>query len=172
MANEIDFHEALLNTWKTNNRTTIFLIERLPADLWNEKIPGQPRRTVGMIASHIHNSRCSWIKSIGKEQTVKTPARVDLYRAGRNEVVAALSRSSQAMLKLFSASIDNGGKLPSKPAWLNFPNDVAHFLAYFVAHEGHHRGQIIMLARLLNHRLPREVTDGMWQWNTRLREAK
>jgi uncharacterized damage-inducible protein DinB len=172
MANEFDFREAILNTWKTNNRATIFLVEHLPAEVWNEKIPGQPRRTVGMIANHIHNSRCMWIKMIGKEQTVKTPARVDFYRAGRDEVVAALSRSSQAMLKLFRASIGNGGKLPSRPTWLNFPNDVVHFLAYFVAHEAHHRGQIIVLARQLNHRLPREVTDGVWLWTTRLKEAR
>jgi len=172
MANEIDFRETILNTWKTNNRTTVFLIEHLPGDLWKEKIPGQPRRTIGMLANHLHNSRCMWIKSIGKEQTVKTPARVDLHRAGRNEAVAALGRSSQAMLKLFNASLDNGGRLPSKPAWLNFPNDIMHFLAYFVAHEAHHRGQIILLARQLNHRLPREVTDGIWQWTRRLRETK
>jgi len=40
MASEIDFREAILNTWKTTNRATIFLIEHIPADLWNEKVPG------------------------------------------------------------------------------------------------------------------------------------
>jgi len=172
MANEIDFREAILNTWKTTNRTTVFLIEHIPADLWNEKVPGSPRRTIGMIASHIHNSRCMWIKMIGKGQAAKVPARVDLYRASRNEVIGALSRSSQAMLKLFKISIDKGGKLPSRPVWLNFPNDAVHFLAYFVAHEGHHRGQIILLARQLNHRFSTEVTNGVWQWTKRLKEAR
>jgi uncharacterized damage-inducible protein DinB len=74
------------------------------------------------------------------------------------------------MLKLLNACIDNGGRLPSRPVWLNFPNDIIHFLSYFVAHEAHHRGQIIQLARLLNHRLPAEVVDGVWQWNKRLKE--
>ena len=76
------------------------------------------------------------------------------------------------MLKLINASLDNGGKLPGTPAWLNFPNDVVHFLAYFVAHEGHHRGQIILLARQLDHRLPASVTNGVWQWNKRLKETR
>ncbi len=53
-----------------------------------------------------------------------------------------------------------------------FPLDVVHFLAYFVAHEGHHRGQICMLARLLGHRLPAEVTNGLWQWSKRAKEAQ
>ena len=172
MINEFDFRKAILNAWKTTNRTTIFLIEHIPTDLWNEKIPGSSRRTIGMIASHIHNIRCMWIKMIGKGKTIKVPVRVDPRHANRKEVIRALSRSSQTMLKLLKVTIDNGGKLPSTPAWLNFPNDIVHFLAYFVAHEGHHRGQIILLARQLNHRLPTEVTNGVWQWTKRLKEAK
>ena len=172
MASAIDIHETVLNTWKTTNRTTIFLIDHVPAELWNEKIPGSPRRTVGMIACHIHNIRCRWIKAIGKDLIAQAPARVDQHRARRAEVIRALHRSSHAMLQLLSASLSNGGKLPGTPAWLNFPNDVVHFLAYFVAHEGHHRGQIILLARQLDHRLPASVTNGVWQWNKRLKETR
>ena len=172
MINNIDFSKTILNAWKTTNRTTIFLIEHIPVDLWNEKVPGSSRRTIGMIASHIHNIRCMWIKMIGKDQTIKVPVRVVLNHANRKDVIVALGRSSQSMLKLLKATIDNGGKLPFTPAWLNFPNDIIHFLNYFVAHEGHHRGQIILLARQLNHRLPAEVTNGVWQWTKRLKEAK
>jgi uncharacterized damage-inducible protein DinB len=50
------------------------------------------------------------------------------------------------------------------------PLDVGHVLAYFVAHEGHHRGQIVMIAQQLGHRLPVEVTGGLWQWTARVRE--
>jgi uncharacterized damage-inducible protein DinB len=49
---------------------------------------------------------------------------------------------------------------------------VGHVLAYFVAHEGHHRGQIVLVARQLGHRLPLAVTDGLWQWTKRAAEAR
>jgi uncharacterized damage-inducible protein DinB len=169
---DFDYSKAIPDAWKTSNRTTVFLIEHIGKDLWNEIIPGSPRRTVGMLASHIHNSRCSWIKMIGKGQMIKVPQLVDARRAGRNDVVKALSLSNKSMQELLESCIKNGGKLPSKPPWLNFPDDVIHFLAYFIAHEGHHRGQIIMLARQLNHRFPAEVTDGVWQWTRRLKEAE
>jgi uncharacterized damage-inducible protein DinB len=170
MINEIDYNKLILDAWKTTNRTTTFLIENIPDDLWNEKAVGL-NRTVGMIAAHINNSRCMWIKNITRGETFKIPANVDPFRAKRKEVVIALNRSSHTMLKLLQACIDNRGRLPSRPIWLNFPNDVIHFLSYFVAHEAHHRGQIIILARNLNHRLPAEVTDGVWQWTRRLKEG-
>lgn len=170
MINEIDYNKLILNAWKTTNRTTIFLIEHIPEELWKLKIPNL-NRTVGMIAAHINNSRNMWIKNITKGEKLRIPLNVDPYSSTRNKVVTALNRSSRVMLKLLKACIDSGGRLPSRPIWLNYPNDVIHFLTYFAAHEAHHRGQIIMLARQLEYRLPPEVTNGVWQWNTRLKEA-
>jgi uncharacterized damage-inducible protein DinB len=65
--------------------------------------------------------------------------------------------------------VAHGGAVP-RAAWQNFPTDLPHFLSYFVAHEAHHRGQLVMLARQLGHRLPPDVAAGIWQWNTRARE--
>jgi uncharacterized damage-inducible protein DinB len=51
--------------------------------------------------------------------------------------------------------------------WRNLPLDVGHVLTYFVAHEGHHRGQIVLVARQIGDRLPAEVAAGLWQWTKR-----
>jgi uncharacterized damage-inducible protein DinB len=119
-----------------------------------------------MIAAHIHNSRCGWIRSIGGAHGIEVPQRVDLRRVRRTELLRALSRSSQGMLALIELGIARGGRVP-RATWQNFPTDLEHFLSYFAAHEGHHRGQLIMVARQLGHRLPRTVAGGVWQW-TRL----
>jgi hypothetical protein len=50
-------HIDLLSAWRTNNRVTEFFFENLPSELWSNKIPGAPQRTVRMIAGHIHNAR-------------------------------------------------------------------------------------------------------------------
>ncbi|MEJ2371145.1 MAG: hypothetical protein P8Y07_09900 [Gemmatimonadales bacterium] len=98
----IDLSQALIDTWRTNNRVTVYLFENLPEEVWPEKVPGAPRRTVRMIAGHIHNCRCMWVKTLGRK---------------------------------------------------------------------HDRGQIVMLARQLGHRLPGEVTAGLWQWSKRSKET-
>ena len=161
--------DPFIAAWRTNNRATVFLIQHLPPQLWSMPVPGTPRKTVGMIGAHIHNSRCGWIKSLGARDGVEVPARVDLRRATQREVVAALARSSVGMIALIELGLRRGGRVP-RATWQNFPTDLHHFLSYFAAHEGHHRGQLCMIARQLGHQLPPTVTDGIWQWTAFARE--
>jgi uncharacterized damage-inducible protein DinB len=161
--------DRLIAAWRTNNRATVFLVEHLPLAVWSKPVPGIPRLTVGMIAAHLHNSRCSWIKSLGARHGVEVPRRVDLRRVERPELVKALSRSSQGMIRLIELGLAHGGRVP-RASWQNFPTDLPHFLCYFAAHEGHHRGQLLMVARQLGQRLPRRIAGGVWQWTRFSRE--
>ena len=160
---------SLVAAWRTNNRATVFLVEHLPLALWSSQVPGIPRLTVGMIAAHIHNSRCGWIKSLGARHGVKVPRLVDLRRVRPLELVKALSRSSEGMVRLIQLGMAHGGRVP-RASWQNFPTDLDHFLSYFAAHEGHHRGQLCMVASQLGQRLPRRVAGGVWQWTRLSRE--
>ena len=173
MRSAFDQREMLLAAWRTNNRVTVFLLEHLPDELWGATVPRAPRRTVRMIAGHIHNARCMWIKTLGKEHGIAVPRAVNRHKVGPKELIPALGRSSRGMISLLALGCDRGGAIPTSSSytWRNLPLDVAHVLSYFVAHEGHHRGQIVMLARQLGYGLPVEVTDGLWHWLKRAREA-
>jgi uncharacterized damage-inducible protein DinB len=160
---------SLIAAWRTNNSVTVYLIENLPAELWPEKVPGSPRRTVHQLAVQIHNSRCMWIKMIGGKHGVKVPTAVDVRKVTPAQLKKALDRSSRGMIDLIKLGAARGGAIPPSP-WQNFPTDLVHFLTYFVAHEAHHRGQLVMLARELRHHLPKEVTSGLWQWKTRAKQ--
>jgi uncharacterized damage-inducible protein DinB len=165
--------ERFLGAWRTNNRVTVFLVEHLPHELWNARLPEAPRRTVRMIAGHVHNARCMWIKTLGKEHGIAAPRAVNRHKVEPADLIAALERSSNGMLRLLRLGLDRGGIIPGSKAyvWRNLPLDVAHVLSYFVAHEGHHRGQIVMLARQLGYRLPPATAAGLWLWTKRSREA-
>ncbi len=165
--------DARLAAWGTTCRVTEFLVERIPAPLWRSPIPGIPTRTMRSIAAHLHNARCSWIRTLGSEHGIFPPARVDHRAVTPAQLVAALRRSGRGIAALLELGIRHGGRVPPTKAyvWRNLPLDVDHFLTYFVAHEAHHRGQLVMAARQLGTRLPPSITGGIWEWRTRLSEA-
>jgi uncharacterized damage-inducible protein DinB len=154
-----------LATWHTSCRVTAFLVESLPRELWVQPIPGSPRRTVRMISGHLHNCRCMWVKTIGRRHRIDVPDAVDRHRVTQAGLVRALARSERAIGRLLEAGLANDGRLTGFS-----PPDVTHFLAYLIAHEAHHRGQIVLVARQTGHRLPPNVVYGLWQWGKRRRE--
>jgi len=173
MSSPLDLRETILAAWRTNNRITLFLFERLPAGLWAANVPGAPRRTIRMIAGHVHNARCMWIKVLGQPHGHAVPPSVNRHQVGAKQLLPALRRSGRGITRLLALGCQHGGTIPPTPSyvWRNLPLDVGHVLGYFIAHEGHHRGQIVLAARALGHRLPGEVTSGLWQWSQRAAEA-
>jgi uncharacterized damage-inducible protein DinB len=160
---------TILAAWRTNHRVTVFLVRNLPTAVWASPVPGAPRKTVRMLAAHLHNARCMWLKTLARPHGIPVPPAVDRRNVSRRQLIAALNRSSRGMEALLRLGLRNGGKVPATPAyaWRNLPLDVGHVLTYFVAHEGHHRGQIVLVARQIGARLPSEVIAGLWQWTKR-----
>lgn len=161
----------LIAAWSTSHRVTAFLFEHLSDEVLALRVPGAPRRTVRMIAAHVHNCRGSWIGKLGGHDGIEPPEPVDRHRVTRDELLRALEGSHRAMVRLVEAALARGGAM-ARPAWMNLPPEATHFVSYLIAHEGHHRGQIVMIARAGGHRLPAEVAHGLWQWSRRAAEQR
>ncbi len=164
-----DLTETILAAWRTNNLVTVFLVRGIPTAVWAAPVPGAPRKTIRMLAGHLHNARCMWLKTLGRPHGIPVPSAVDRRKVSRRQLAAALKRSSRGIEALLRLGCRSGGRVPASPAyvWRNLPLDVGHVLTYFVAHEGHHRGQILLAARQMGSRLPAAVAGGLWQWTKR-----
>lgn len=169
----VDWPAIILPAWRTNCRVTAFLVEHLPAALWRAGVPGAPHRTVRMMAAHLHNARARWVRTLGLEHGIAAPPLVDRFGVTRRGLLAALRRSSRGIEAVLELGLAAGGQVPPSKGyvWRNLPLDVGHVLTYFIAHEAHHRGQLVLVARQLGHRFPSPVVNGLWDWTRRAREA-
>src|ERR1700733_7220181 len=103
---------SILSAWRTNNRVTMQLIASLPAALLDAPIPNIQRRTVRTIVAHLHNARCSWLKTLGSEHGIPVPDCVDRSVVTKRHLVAALKQSGAGMEKLLKLGLDRGGTIP------------------------------------------------------------
>jgi uncharacterized damage-inducible protein DinB len=156
----------IVPAWQTNARVTRLVLANLPAAIWDHAIPGAPRRTPRMIAGHIHNARCMWVRTLGKPHGIRVPKPVDRRSVKKADLVRALRHSTAAIQELLRFGCAHGGRVPPTAAyvWRNLALDVGHILTYFVAHEGHHRGQLNLLAHQFGAPLPEAARNGLWQW--------
>ena len=115
------------------------------------------------LAAHLHNSRCSWVRTLGREHGVAVPPRgsPDCSRAGSPVRPRPKQPRHRCPLQL---GCNHGGRIPSsKDSRGAIWPDVAHVLTYFVAHEarassgpGDHGGPATELP-VLDHRERRAV---------------
>ena len=171
VAAPFDLQDSILSAWNTSSRVTADFVGDLPPELWSATITGIPHRNIRAVCAHLHNTRCGWIRTLGREHGIATPSRVDKRTVTQRQLVAALKRSSRGMERLLRLGCARGGLVPPSKGyvWRNLALDVEHVLTYFIAHEAHHRGQIMMAARQLKRRLPPAVVAGLWQWRPRPR---
>jgi uncharacterized damage-inducible protein DinB len=153
--------EAVLHGWTINNQLDIKLLTSLSPEIWSLKIPGYQRKTVQMMAAHLYNCRCYWIKTLGKKSKAVAPSYLDNQHVSPKLVIRALNDSAPVILRLVETGLMNDDTLPG------FPLGAYHFMQYMITHEAHHRGQLIMAARQMGYPLPVNISGQLWQW-TRL----
>jgi uncharacterized damage-inducible protein DinB len=148
---------ALLNAFNTNNRINQYLIDNLPPGAWKAKPVDGKGRTIGAIVAHMHNVRVMWLKAA---KAAEVPEQLDRATVTPGQAVRALE-SRGALCAVMSQALSSDGRVKG------FRPDVAGFLAYLIAHDAHHRGQIAMLARQVGHPLPQKAMFAMWEWGSR-----
>jgi uncharacterized damage-inducible protein DinB len=150
---------APIEAFNTNNRINQYLIDNVAPEAWKAKLLDGKGRTISAIVAHMHNVRVMWLKAAAKGSEI--PDQLDRATVTPAQASQALQQSCNSLGELIGRALETDGRIKG------FRPNVAGFLAYLIAHDAHHRGQIAMLARQLGHPLPQKINFGMWEWGSR-----
>lgn len=153
---------GLLKAWAAAARVTPYLVEHLDPAIWRVPVPAKGGRTIAQLVAHIHNCGLRYLERTAPNATV--PADLDRHRVTQKAAVRALMERRRAVIEVVGPALAGDGRI------VGFPYDAAQYLAYYMVHDSHHRGQITQMARLLGRPVSREVMNGMWQFSKRARE--
>lgn len=147
---------SLTDTWRINHGINLRLLDALSDEQLAATI--LPRgRAVTSYFVHIHMARFYWL-----ERRSKTLARrlkkIPGGSAPRRALRQALVDSSQAMEELFAEAEHTGNVKGTRLGPVGF-------LGYALAHEAHHRGQILLHLKIAKLPVAREITYSLWDWN-------
>ena len=161
----IDLKKAILETWAISDAANQLLLKHMNDRVWRAPAPGfSKQKSIATIFAHLHNCRLMWLKMTGKRTGL--PASLDRRKCTRQQAATALRRSAKATSDHIARGLARAdGRVK------NYPLSAATFMCYLLAHEAHHRGQIIMLCRQLGYRLPIEGRYGVWNWSKLLKQV-
>ena len=158
----VDVGAALLRAYAASARVNEYLVQRLDPAVWRAKPPGARVRTIAALVAHVHNCALTYLRQARPE--VDVPPDLDRFRVTQAAAVRALAAKRRAMLAAAEPALARGGRIGHSS------QDAVTFLAYYMVHDGHHRGQILIQARLLGHPVRIDTMSGMWQWAARAHE--
>jgi len=163
----VDLAAGLVESWAVNECMNQTVLEHLDPAAWRATF-GKVR-SIAAIVTHMHNVRRKWLRLSAPH--IKLPAAIDRARCTREQAIAALAESANGCAGMIADALaDSASGAPGRvrsfvrDGWARPWAAGAEMVAYMIAHEAHHRGQICMLAHQLGLPLSAKATSGMWAW--------
>jgi uncharacterized damage-inducible protein DinB len=147
---------ALIETWRTNNRINLRLLDALTDEQLAAVIIPRGKAVIGYFV-HIHMARFYWLEHRASA-LAKSVKKIPGGTAPRATVRQALIDSCNAMEEMLAEAERTGKVKGSKLGPVGF-------LGYALAHEGHHRGQVLLHLKIAKLPLDRDVSYRLWDWS-------
>ena len=161
-AHGLDSAATLLKAYSANARVNQFLAQQLHPAVWRAPSPLPRGRTIAAQFAHLHNCGLRYLERTAPDYPV--PGELDRSRVTQAQAAKALGGKRKAVLAIVGAALRDNSRI------IGFPLSAAEYLIYYMVHDGHHRGQVVLQARLLGHPISVKTMSGMWASNQRARE--
>lgn len=150
--------DQLLEAWRTHHQMNLLLIDNITDAGMQKTLSTRGGRTIYQQLVHIHNVRMQWLEICAKDIHKKYKVLDKEAPFNRKELRKALDGSANGIEELLSRGWDDGGKIKG------FKKGVIPMLGYFISHESHHRGNILVTLKQCGEKIPDNVKWGLWEW--------
>ena len=147
----------LVETWNISAGMNEFLLKDISENHLQD-IAVSKGRNVGEQFAHIHNVRLMWIK-VALPGALDALNKIEKTGFTKNSLLNELKSSTKTIEELINTGLETGRIKGFKP----HPHA---FVGYLIAHEAHHRGQIIQTLKENGHLPDKKVLYGIWEWGT------
>lgn len=151
--------QQIIDTWRINHRTNLLLLDNLTEEALELSTSKRGGGSVGHQLAHIYNVRFWKLEKYDKQlinsmTTIKAEdtKTIPMLKACHDETADLIEH-------LLTEALLNGGTVKG------FKRGVVTLLGYFIHHEAHHRGNILLTLKLSGFALPTELKYGIWEWN-------
>lgn len=151
--------EQLLETWTIHHKMNLLLLDNLSEIALQKTLSSRGGRTIYQQWVHIHNVRMQWLEICAKDIFEKYKVLDKDASPDKKALRKALHESAAGIAELLAKSWDNDGKVKG------FKKGVIPLLGYFVSHESHHRGNILLTLKQCGEKIPDSVKWGLWEWS-------
>ena len=150
--------DDLLEAWFTNNRINLYLIERISDQGMRCTLSRHGARDVAGQFAHMHNVRVRQLEKRARDLSTGLVVFETKVSPSRQQLTEALTASGGAV----GAFLE--GVRAGEPRRRGFKKGIFSTLSYFVAHESHHRGNILLTLKTCGHKLDQASAYAIWNW--------
>ena len=154
-----DAVEQLLEAWRTNNRINLFLIDKISDEGIKCTLSQRGGRNVVRQLCHVHNNRVWQLENRAKDLAEGLYKFETKEEPGKQRLKECLEASGER-IETFLADCAAG-----VPKRRGFQKGVIAHLGYFIAHESHHRGNILLTLKQCGHNLDQATRYAIWNWD-------
>ena len=150
--------DQLIETWNTHNKMNYQLIDNITDTGMQQSLSTRGGRTVYQQFVHVHNVRMQWLEICAMDIFKKYKALPKETAFDRKALKKAFEESAKGIEELLSRSWDDGGNVKG------FKKGVILLLGYFISHESHHRGNILLTLKQSGEKIPDTIKWSLWEW--------
>lgn len=154
-----DFSGELVEAWETNCRINRVVIDAVSDAGWLSTLSKRGGRGVAGEFAHMHNIRLAHLERRAKDLSAGIVKLKPSERPSKDEVLGALDQSDAAIGEMLA------GILNGEPKRRGFKKGIFTTLSYFVSHEAHHRGRILLTLKVSGQTLDRNEQMRIWGWD-------